>query len=207
MRAEEHAINPFQTPPGGFEEYFGVVFVVGKPRLIEQWMKLPLKDGWQDKVTGKAKIYTLGIKDREVVDEVFDKLHKQGRLEFTTQATPFAYPVFVVWKLLPNGERKGHPVIVLRAANELILRDAYAPPPQSEVVGMLAGCNFISVLDAVSFFYQWRLHPDYGYMMTVVSHRGQESFNVPMMGCVNSIAYVQRQIDALLRRLNAKAKA
>ena len=174
----------------------------------EDWMKLQLKDGWQDKVTGKAKVYALGIKDREVVDEVFDQLHKQGRLEFTSQPTPFAYPVFVVWKTLPDGKKKGRPVIDLRALNELLLRDAYAPPPQTEVVGMLAGCGFISVLDATSFFYQWRLHPTCRYMMTVVSHRGQESFNVPIMGCVNSIAYVQRQIDRILRKLErAKAKA
>ena len=104
-------------------------------------------------------------------------------------------------------KRRVQPVIDLRALNEMIIGDAYASPQQSEVVEMLAGCNFISVLDATSFFYQWRLHPDYRYMMTVVSHRGQKSFNVPIMGCVNSIAYVQRQIDALLRKLKAKAKA
>ena len=142
------------------------------------------------------------------ISRMFDKLREEGRLEFTAQVRPFAYPVFVVWKMLSNGKRKGRPVIDLRALDELILRDAYAPPPQSEVVGMLAGCGFISVLDATSFFYQWRLHPDCRYMMTVVSHRGQESLNIPIMGCVNSIAYVQRQIDRILRRLErARAKA
>ena len=39
------------------------------------------------------------------------------------------------------------------------------------------------------------------YLLTVGSHRGQETFNVPVMGCMNSIAYVQRQIDRILRPL------
>lgn len=172
----------------------------------DEWMKIPLKKDWQSRVNSRAKIYPLGIKDREVVDRVFDELHEQGRLEYTKNATPFSYPVFVVWKTLPNEKRKSRPVVDIRGLNDLILRDAYASPLQSEIVGMLAGCRYISVVDATSFFYQWRVHPDYRYMLTVVTHRGQETFNVPIMGCMNSIAYVQRQIDKILRRLR-KAKA
>ena len=59
---------------------------------------------------------------------------------------------------------------------------------QGDVIEMLLGCKFISVIDATYFFYQWRVHPDYIYMQTVLSHRGQETFNVPIMGCVNSTA-------------------
>ena len=36
-------------------------------------------------------------------------------------------------------------------------------------------------------------------MLTVVSHHGQETFKVPIIGCMNSIAYIQRQIDRILR--------
>lgn len=43
-------------------------------------------------------------------------------------------------------------------------------------------------------------------MLTVVTHRGQETFNVLIMGCMNLIAYVQRQIDKILWPLR-KAKA
>ena len=42
-------------------------------------------------------------------------------------------------------------------------------------------------------------------MQTVVSHRGQETFNVSIINYINSIAYVQRQIDKILQYiLNAK---
>ena len=174
----------------------------------EEWMKLPLRHDWQDKVSGKAKIYPLGIRDREVIDKVFDELHEQGRLEWTKEATPFSFPVFVVWKTLIDGKAKGRPVVDIRRLNELLVRDAYAVPLQGDVIDMLTGCLHISIMDATSFFYQWRVHPAYRYMQTVVTHRGQETFNVPIMGNMNSIAYVQRQIDGILRRLpgkNAKA--
>ena len=44
-------------------------------------------------------------------------------------------------------------------------------------------------------------------MLTVISHRGQETFNVPVMRCKNSIAYIQRQIDKILRPVEDFAKA
>ena len=32
-------------------------------------------------------------------------------------------------------------------------------------------------------------------MFTVVTYRGQETFQVPIMGYINSVAYVQQEID------------
>ena len=175
----------------------------------DDWMKITLRDDWQSRLPSgnRAKIYPLGIKAREVIDKTFDEMHRQGRLEFTTQATPFSYPVFVVWKTLPDGERKGRGVIDIRGLNDLIVQDVYPVPLQSEVIARLIGCTHIAVMDAMSFFYQWRTHPDSRYMLTVVSHRGQETFNVPVMGCMNSIAYVQRQIDRILRPVKDFASA
>ncbi len=37
------------------------------------------------------------------------------------------------------------------------------------------------------------------HKLTVVSHRGQESFNVAVMGYENSPTYMQRQFDRLLQ--------
>ena len=172
----------------------------------EEWMKIHLEDDWQSRVSGKTKVYPLGIKDWEVVDRTFDELQQQGRLEYTTLSTLFLYPVFVVWKTLASGEQKRRPVVDILGLNDLILCDVYPVPLQDEVIAMLVRCHYISVVDAISFFYQWRVHPDYRYMLTVVTHRGQETFNVPIIGCMNSIAYVQRQIDKILQGL-AGAKA
>ena len=174
----------------------------------EDWMQLTLRDDWQDRLQpSKVKVYPLGQRDRDVVDKTFDEMHRQGRLEYTTQATPFSYPVFVVWKSLPDGSRKGRAVVDIRGLNDLIVPDVYPVPLQSEVIARLLGCTHIAVMDAMSFFYQWRAHPNSRRMLTVISHRGQETFNVPIMGCMNSIAYVQRQIDRILRPVKSFAKA
>ena len=44
-------------------------------------------------------------------------------------------------------------------------------------------------------------------MFTVVPHRSQETFQVPIMGYINSVAYVQREIDNILRDVWAWARA
>ena len=50
--------------------------------------------------------------------------------------------------------------------------------------------KYITVVDAASFFYYWRVHLEDRYKLLVVSHRGQETFNVAVMGYKNSPAYV-----------------
>lgn len=51
------------------------------------------------------------------------------------------------------------------------------------------------------------VHPDDTRLQAVVSHRGQELINVAIMGSVNSVAYVQRQIDNILREFQAWYRA
>ncbi len=173
----------------------------------DRWMRIPLKPGWEEKVDGSAKTYPLGEKDRQVVDKTFDELHDQGRLEWTAESTPFSYPVFVVWRTLANGERKGRAVVDIRKLNEVTQPDAYPLPLQSDIIATVSGCRYITVVDCASFFYQWRVWPPHCHRLTVVTHRGQETFRVPVMGYKGSIAYVQREIDRVLRPLRAFARA
>ncbi|CRL21462.1 unnamed protein product [Penicillium camemberti] len=51
----------------------------------------------------------------------------------------------------------------------------------------------------VNPIFVWRIHPDYYGHQAVISHRGQEVLHVVTIGNSNSIAYVQRQIDKILR--------
>lgn len=151
-------------------------------------------------------MYPSGTKDRELVDETFGKLHDAGKLSWTQGSTPFSYPVFCVWKTI-NGERKGRVVVDIRGLNAITQPDVYPLPRQTEIIAAVLGCQYIKVVDCSAFFYQWRVHPDDRHRLTVVSHRGQESFNVAVMGSKNSPAYVQRQIDHLLREYRQYAKA
>lgn len=157
-----------------------------------------------------AKVYPLGPADRQFVDDVFDKLHAQGRMEYTAQPTPHGYPVFVVWRTVPgpNGpERKGRVVVDIRGLNKIAVTDSYPMPLQSDITSAVAGCQYISVFDAAVFFHQWLVRLADRHKLTVVSHRGQEQFNVAVMGFKNSPAYVQRKIDAILRVYREFARA
>ena len=165
----------------------------------QDWMEIPLVDNWQELYKpGQAKIYPLGPRDREVVDNAFDKLHQQGRMDWTQGSTPFAYPCFVVWT--GEGEaRKSRVVVDIRALNRITMPDAYPVPLQADILAAVSGAKFISTLDCSAFFYQWRVKPEHRDRLTVASHRGQETFNVAVMRFYNSPAYVQRRIDNILR--------
>lgn len=166
----------------------------------EEWMRIPLKSDWSEHVPKTARVYPLSSEAKKIVDKTFDKLHDQGRLSWTNEATPFSFPVFVVYRTMPDGSRKGRAVIDIRGLNAITQTDVYPLPLQSDLIASVRGCRFISVVDCASFFYQWRVHPKDRHKLTVVSHRGQETFNVAVMGYKNSPSYVQRQIDRLLRR-------
>lgn len=174
----------------------------------ERWMKVPLKPGWEAKVSAiKPKVYPLGNDARRLVDNTFNELHQQGRMKFMSNPTSFSFPIFVVWKSDSEGKKKGHAVVDIRKLNNLVLPDSYPLPLQSEIIANVQGCTNLAVLDAASFFYHWRLHPDHRFMFTVVTDRGQETFQVPIMGYINSVAYVQREIDNILREVRAWARA
>ncbi len=165
-------------------------------------MTVPLKPGWESKVSSiKPRIYPLGNEARQVVDDRFDEMHRQGRLEYTTDPTPFSFPVFVIYKTDSHGKIKGRAVVDIWKLNDLVLPDSYSFPLQSEIIANVQGCTNLAVLDVASFFYQWRLHSDHRFIFTVIIHRGQETFLVPIMGYINSVAYVQRKIDNILHNV------
>lgn len=172
-----------------------------------EWMDIPLIDNWQEQYKpGQARVYPVGAKDREVINEAFDKLHEQGRMEWTATATPFSFPCFVIWKDTPSGP-KGRVVVDIRALNKITIPDAYPVPSQAEILALLRDATHISTIDAAAFFYQWWVKRQHRYRLTVASHRGQETFLVPVMGFRNSPAYVQRMIDRILRRFRHFCRA
>lgn len=45
-------------------------------------MEIPLVDNWRDLYkAGQARVYPVGLRDKQIIDEAFDKLHDQGRME------------------------------------------------------------------------------------------------------------------------------
>lgn len=73
----------------------------------------------------KPRIYSLGLESKKLVDDTFNKLQCQGRLTYIQTHTPFSFPVFLVWKLGPNENKKSHAVVDIRKLNELVVSDSY----------------------------------------------------------------------------------
>lgn len=160
-------------------------------------MQVPLIDNWHEcKIAQRP--YPAGLKDRKFIDEKFDKLHKQGRLDWAKGPTPFAAPIFVVWRTV-KGEAKGRIVVDLRALNKITIPDNYPLPRQEDVIQALRGARFITAIDASSFFFQFGVALEHRDRFTMTSHRGLERSTVAPMGFRNSPAYVQRYMDRLLR--------
>lgn len=88
--------------------------------------------------------------------------------------------------------RKGCVVIDVRGLNSISTTDAYPLPLQSDITSAVSACPYITVIDALGFFYQWRVHPGDRHKFSVVTHRGQERFNISIMGYKNSPPYAQR---------------
>ena len=165
----------------------------------EEWMDISLLDNWKDLYkVGQSKIYSLRLKDCEVVDEAFNKLHDQGWMNWTSHSTPFTYLCFVVWKSTLTG-RKRRVVVDIQALNWITMSDAYSVPSQADILAAVQGASYISTVDCSSFFYQWRVKSQDCHKLTVTSHCGQETFKVAIMSYWNAPAYVQRMIDCLLQ--------
>jgi hypothetical protein len=169
-----------------------------------RFMTVPLKDGWQNANLGHRP-YALSPRDRAIVDHKFDKLVKDGKLIKTTRLTPFAFPVFVVWKTTFDNKgiptRKPRAVVDIRGLNQWTMKDSYPLPAQSDIISSLRGCRYMSVVDAIAFFFQWKVAHSDQHHFTVNTHRGQEMFRVALMGFKNSVSYVQRQLDIMLADL------
>lgn len=68
-------------------------------------------------------------------------------------------------------------------------------------------CRFISVMDIISFFYQWNMKKKDQYKLMMILYREQEEFQVMVMNYKNSLSYIQKQIDNLLKSFRQFARA
>lgn len=173
----------------------------------EKWMSVPLSSDWNSTTAPRIvqKVYPLGERDKIVVDEEFNKLHQQGKMQWATEPTPFGFPVFVVWRTIngPDGQpaRKHRVVTDIRGLNKLTTTDAHPIPAQSDIMAQLRGCGNISLMDGLAFFLQFVVAESDRHKFSFITHRGKEQLNVAAMGFKNSPAYVQRIMDEQLRLL------
>ena len=157
----------------------------------ENWMRISLKIDWESRISDKTKIYSLDAQDKTFVDAIFDQLHEIEKLSWTENSTSFSYFVFCVWKIV-NDERKSRVIVNIWDLNVITQSDVYSLSRQTKMIFVVMNCQYITIIDCSTFFYQWRVHSTNKHKLIVVSHREQKSFNVAVMSYKNSFAYVQR---------------
>ena len=118
-------------------------------------MRISLKSDM--KFQTSAKMYSFDFKNHKVVNKTFDKLHNQECMTWTENHILSDYLIFVVWQdaLIDDKITKKKWVIVdFRNLNKITESDIYSIFLQTDIIQAITECSYISVLDAVSFFYQ-----------------------------------------------------
>ena len=119
----------------------------------KNWMRISFKSDWKNKILDKIKIYSLKVKDRAFVDQIFNKLHDLKRLFWINESTSFSYSMFCIWKNV-NDERKKRVVVDIRELNFIIQFDVYFLSLQIKIISIVRNCSYIIVVNAFVFFYQ-----------------------------------------------------
>ena len=77
---------------------------------------------------------------------------------------------------------------------------------QSNIIAKIADSSYIFIIDVVDWFHQFNVQRRNRHKFIIVTHRKQEKFNVVFMNYKNSLSYVQRQTNRLLRSYKQFAK-
>ena len=91
--------------------------------------------------------------------------------------------------------------------NKIIKRDIYSMSLQVNVIVLIIDCFYISVFDAVNFFYQWLMQIANRHKLIVILYWKQKQFNVAVMKYINSSIYVQQKINVIFRVFRIFVKA
>ena len=62
----------------------------------KNWMRISLKSDWENKIIDKTKIYSLDVKNRQLIDDIFDEFHRIEKFVWTNELTSFFYSIFYV---------------------------------------------------------------------------------------------------------------
>jgi hypothetical protein len=158
--------------------------------LMNQRIRISLKSNCETTISEKLKMYSLEVKDKKLIDQIFDDLQTKKRFKLIIELTIFSYLLFVVWKTV-NDKKKRRVVVNIKDLNFMILSDVYFFSLQADIISTVKNCNYLSTINCVSFFYRWRVYFENKHKLIVISHKEQEIFQIVIMSYKNSSFYVQ----------------
>ena len=138
--------------------------------LEAKWMLITIKADAEIKI---AWVCSVELRDREVIDETFDKIHKQRKMKWFTQLTSFNFSVFVVWRDTLN-DKKDKIVVNIKNLNKIIEMNNYFLSLQFDIVDLVVDYVYIFIIDAMNWFHQFLIRRENRFKLIVVSHREQK---------------------------------
>ena len=114
-----------------------------------KWMRISFKFDWKTRVFDKIKIYSLEIKNRELVDQTFDEFYRIDKLFWINEST-FFFSIFCVWKTVEK-ERKNKIIVDIRNFNVIIQSNVYFLSFQTNIFILIRDCKYIFVIDCFVF--------------------------------------------------------
>ena len=165
----------------------------------KRWMKIKINENFSK----FAKVFRISSKNKTFIDKKFDVLHIQNKIKWSTKLTSYVFSVFVVWHTMhlqnKASLRKNRMIVDIKKFNKIFKFDAYFMFLQSDIISCLQKCKFISIMNCASFFHQWRIAEEDKHKLTMIIHKKAEQWNITVMNWKNSPAYVQREMNEILR--------
>ena len=69
-------------------------------------MKISFKFDWKIKISEKIKIYSFDQKNQNLMNDIFDELHRDNKLFWIIEFIFFSYFFFCVWKIISKNKKK-----------------------------------------------------------------------------------------------------
>ena len=95
--------------------------------------------------------------------------------------------------------RKNKIIVDIKNLNKIIENDDYPMFFQSDIISAMQKMKYISIINCSNFFHEWPVKRFDRCKLIVVNHRDNKQWNVAVMGFKNNFAYMQKQIDGLLK--------
>ena len=156
------------------------------------------------------RVYSFESQNKKFTNKKFDKLHIEKKFRWTTKFIFYKFSIFVIWKIIhfsnENFIKKNKTVIDIRDLNKFVISNDYSMSLQFDVTSAINDCFYVNVMNFAKFFHQWLIKIIDKHKFTIVSHRDSEQFNVTIINYIDNFAYVQRQIDNILKKYRAFAR-
>lgn len=148
-----------------------------------------------DQTPVRQRPYRIPFAKEKVVEECIEKMIKINVIEPSNGE--WASPIVLVKK--PDGSERF--CVDYRKVNERTEKDSFPMPCTEGKINKLNGCNFFSVFDCTSGYWQIKLTDRAKQISSFVCSKGLFSFNVMPFGLCNAGATFQRIMEVILAGL------